>query len=224
MLGMELPLPSFYCSLSALLSCAAVAVGFHRQVFSVHDWSRNLRIRIAARLLCQGGVIAYPTEAVWGLGCDPLNRLAFQEILDLKQRPLAKGVILIASDIEQIRPYVGNMDDQCWQRIEKPGSRPTTWVVPAGPLAPSWITGNRQSLAVRITRHGVAAGLCRAFGGALVSTSANPGGLPPARNALKVRCYFGDRLAAIAPGNVGAANRPSEIRDIQTGQILRPGG
>ncbi|KJS09351.1 MAG: tRNA threonylcarbamoyladenosine biosynthesis protein RimN [Gammaproteobacteria bacterium BRH_c0] len=187
------------------------------------NWARHPRIQRAAAVIRSGGVVAYPTEAVWGLGCDPLNRGAMDEILRLKGRAERKGVILIASSADQARPFVGDLTDTEWDRLVQPMPSPVTWVVPASDYAPVWITGGRATLALRITRHPVAAALCRAFGAPLVSTSANPQGLPPARNALKVRCYFAEQLADITPGAVGAATRPSQIRDIRSGQILRPG-
>lgn len=187
------------------------------------NWARHPRIQRAAAVIRSGGVVAYPTEAVWGLGCDPLNREAMDEILRLKGRAERKGVILIASSADQARPFVGDLTDTEWDRLVQPPPSPVTWVVPASDCAPVWITGGRTTLALRITRHPVAAALCQAFGAPLVSTSANPQGLPPARNALKVRCYFAEQLADITPGAVGAATRPSQIRDIRSGQILRPG-
>jgi L-threonylcarbamoyladenylate synthase len=188
------------------------------------DWSRNPRIRRAADRLRRGGVVAYPTEAVWGLGCDPLNEAAFRRLLTLKSRPLAKGVILISADRDSLAPYIGPLTVGQWQRLRAVEGRPVTWVVPAGAKTPAWLTGGRSTLAVRVTDHPVAAGLCRAFGGPLVSTSANPGGREPARSSLRVRLYFDDLLDDLVPGLTGGGTRPSEIRDIDTGKVFRPGG
>lgn len=187
------------------------------------DWTRHPRILRAAAIIHDGGVVAYPTEAVWGLGCDPLCRDAMDEILRLKGRPERKGVILIAANVDQVRAFVGDLTEEEWRRLLQPLSVPVTWVVPASDFAPGWVTGGRATLALRITRHPVAAALCQASGTPLVSTSANPQGLLPARNALKVRSYFGAQLAYITPGAVGKAAKPSEIRDIRSGEILRPG-
>lgn len=187
------------------------------------NWTRHPRILRAAAIIRDGSVVAYPTEAVWGLGCDPLNREAMDEILRLKGRPERKGVILIAANGDQVQPFVGDLTEEEWRRLLQPLPVPVTWVVPASDFAPTWITGGRATLALRITRHPVASALCQAFGAPLVSTSANPQGLPPARNALKVRSYFGEQLGDITPGVVGKAARPSEIRDIRSGEILRPG-
>ena len=187
-------------------------------------WLNHPRLRRAALAIRAGGVVAYPTEAVWGLGCDPLNAEAVDTILDLKGRKMAKGVILIAADLAQALPFVAPLTPGDCERLVRPGPGPVTWVVPASALAPVLITGGRDTLALRITGHPVAAAQCRLAGMPLVSPSANPQGLPPARCAMKVHRYFGDRLADITPGTVGRAAKPSEIRDIRTGAILRPGG
>ena len=183
----------------------------------------NFRINGAVATLRSGGVIAYPTEAVWGLGCDPLNSRAFAALLGLKQRALSKGVILIAADISQLQPYLGEMTSEDRARLSMPRANPTTWIVPASRFAPAWITGGRKTLAVRVTSHPLSAALCKAFGGPIVSTSANKQGKPPATTALKVRCYFPGDQVFVVPGALGGATKPSEIRDIKTGEVLRPG-
>lgn len=188
------------------------------------NWVPRTRITLAAHWLHAGGVAAYPTEAVWGLGCDPLNADAMATLLELKGRPVAKGVILIAASGSQLLPFMGALTDEEYRRLEDERPRPTTWVVPASRQAPDWITGDRPTLAVRVTRHPIAAALCRAFGGPLVSTSANPAGLPPARTALAVRRYFRSARLHFVPGSVGGAGKPSEIRDLRTDRVLRTGG
>lgn len=187
------------------------------------NWLLSPRITLAAAALKSGAVIAYPTEAVWGLGCDPQNEQAVADILTLKRRPEAKGMILIAADATQLQSYLGHINAEEFARLNTATTIPTTWIVPAGRFAPKWITGSHTTLAVRITRHPLAAALCRAFGGPIVSTSANPHGLPPARSALKVRRYFRGSGLGIVPGPLGGASKPSEIRDLLTGKILRSG-
>ncbi len=186
------------------------------------DWSLNPRIRLLADTIAQGGVVAYPTEAVWGLGCNPFDEQAVMRILQLKNRPAEKGVILIAANIRQFEPFIDHLDDLQRQKLKNTWPGPITWLVPNNGLAPSWITGNFTSVALRVTGHPVAAGLCRAFGGPIVSTSCNPAGRPPARNIHQVRRYFGSGLDGVSNGTVGKSNNPSEIRDLVTGQIMRP--
>lgn len=175
----------------------------------------------AVRTLRAGGVIAYPTEAVFGLGCDPFNPQAVLRLLELKRRPMEKGLILIAADIDQLAPFMAPLSaaDHAHLKASWPG--PNTWLVPARPETPAWLRGAHHTLAVRVTAHPVASALCQAAGHALVSTSANPAGRPPARSALQVRRYFADRLDAIVTGALGTEPRPTAIRDLRTGKTVR---
>lgn len=179
-------------------------------------------LRAARRRLHQGGILAYPTEAVYGLGCDPLNATAVLRLLELKQRPIDAGLILIAAEFAQLEPFVQPLSSALRRRIFASWPGPVTWLLPARPGVPIWLRGAHATLAVRITAHAGSRALCGAFGGALISTSANPRGHPPARSALQVRRYFGDTLA-ILPGPLGTGARPSEIRDAVTGETLRKG-
>lgn len=188
--------------------------------------ANNPRIQWAAHRLREGCVAAYPTEAVWGLGCDPWNRTAVAQVLALKGRAVGKGLILIAAHGATLEPYLEGLSGEDRNRMAVTWPGPVTWLVPDNGVAPPWITGGRATLAVRVTAHPVAAALCRAFGGALVSTSANPQGRPAATTAAKVRSYFGRRGGRgliYAPGRIGTARRPSEIRDLRTGAVVRPG-
>ena len=169
-----------------------------------------------------GGVIAYPTEAVYGLGCQPANIIAVERILNLKNRPCEKGLIIIAASIEQLDPYISIAGIPRSREILESWPGPVTWVVPARPGVPRWIRGDSKSVAVRVCAHPPTRNLCM-LTGPLVSTSANPGGYPPARTALKVRIYFGQAVDYILPGNTGSSRKPTEIRDAMTGEILRPG-
>ncbi len=183
------------------------------------------RLLQAVRHLRRGGVIAYPTEGVFGLGCDPLNERAVAEILALKGRAASKGLILIAADFEQLLPFVSALPASVLERILASWPGPVTWILPAAPRVPTWLTGGRTSLACRVTDHPVAARLCRAFGRPLVSTSANLSGRPPAKSRLQVRRYFarlGDRVLVI-PGPLGRLEGPTPIYDALTGRCLRPG-
>ena len=186
------------------------------------NWSINPRVRLAGQLLRQGGVVAYPTEAVWGLGCNPFNLDAVERLLDLKQRPMEKGLILIAANIQQLEPFIYHLDDLQRQRLKNTWPGPNTWLVPVNDMVPYWLSGHFNSIALRVTAHPVAAGLCRAFGGPLVSTSCNPQGRAPARSIHEVNRYFGGELDAITSGQVGKRANPSCIRDLLTGEILRP--
>jgi L-threonylcarbamoyladenylate synthase len=186
-------------------------------------------LREAARTVSGGGVIAYPTEAVFGLGCDPLDPDAVLRILDIKGREMTKGLILIAADFDALRPYVEPLPAGRMAEIAATWPGPNTWLLPARPETPRWLTGAHDTLAVRVTGHPVAAALCRAcarYGshigsGALVSTSANRSDLDPARTALAVRRQLGNLPDLIVAGRCGSHPRPSTIRDGGTGRILR---
>ena len=187
------------------------------------DWVSHPQICRAAALLKQQAVVAYPTESVWGLGCDPQSASAVEKILQLKKRNVEKGLILIADSIERFEPFLAGLDKEHLQRFREPTAKPTTWLVPNNDSAPLWITGGRDTLALRITTHPVAAALCKILGAPLVSTSANPQGLPAAKSALEVESYFGAAIDAQAPGHVGDALNPSEIRYLISGEIVRAG-
>lgn len=182
------------------------------------DW----QLHCARRTVAAGGVVAYPTEAVWGLGCDPWNQAAVERILTLKQRPVEKGVILVAASVAQVRflldPLPVALQEQALQHW--PG--PVTCLLPdVRHQIPRWVRGRHDSIAVRVSGHPVVRALCEAVGHPLVSTSCNPAGRPPARHAWQVRKYFGDQLDWLVPGALGGNRQPSRILDIATGQRLR---
>lgn len=179
------------------------------------------QIRQAARQIRQGGIVAYPTEAVYGLGCDPTNAVAVQRILQLKGRPKAKGLILIAADFQQLHPFLGDLSSLNLTPAFSSWPGPQTWLLPAAKNTPAWLCGQHATLAVRVTAHPLAAALCRCCHLPLVSTSANPSGRPPVRTALGVRRYFDDQLDQILAGTVGRSSRPTPIRDLQTGNLIR---
>lgn len=166
-----------------------------------------------------GGVVAYPTEGVFGLGCMPDDADAVIRVLTIKQRSPAAGLILIASDIAQLAGWIELPDK--FTTLASSLSNPVTWVVPAAAGVPYWILGRHVKLAVRITRHPVAAALCEAVDSPLVSTSANVAGHPPACNVFVVRRTLGHLVDCIVPGSCGPSRGPSEIRDLETGKILR---
>jgi L-threonylcarbamoyladenylate synthase len=170
-----------------------------------------------------GQIVAYPTEAVFGLGCDPGNEAAVRRLLSIKQRPLAKGLILIGADFHQLAPFVKPLDNAQRASLDATWPGPVTWLLPARDRVPLWLRGHHDTIAVRVTAHPPAALLCQAWGGALVSTSANLSGRPPARTPLAVRRQLGARVDCIVPEPVGGGARPSEIRDLSSGRVVRVG-
>jgi len=181
----------------------------------------RLHLDLACHALAAGGVIAYPTEGVWGLGCEPLNSHACARILMLKRRAAAKGFILIASEFAQVEPFLASVPRAKLARVLKDWPGPVTWLLPAASWVPAHLTGGRATLAIRVTAHAAAAALCARYGGPIVSTSANASGRSPARTALQVQRQFGARLDYVLPGALGGLSKPTPIRDLASGKAVR---
>ncbi|MEY1660602.1 L-threonylcarbamoyladenylate synthase [Alcanivorax sp. REN37] len=183
------------------------------------------RLRVAtlpsvARWVRDGGVVAYPTEAVYGLGCDPLCEAAVLRILALKQRPVEKGLILLAGSVEQLLPFIDvSTAEQARMAARWPG--PVSWVVPASARVPAWVRGAHTTVAVRVSGHPLARELALAAGTPLVSTSANLAGQPSLRDADSVLQQLGDGLDAVLGGECDSTAKPSTIVDLHTGAVLR---
>jgi len=180
----------------------------------------SLHLRLAARAVHRGGIIAYPTEGVFGLGCDPLDPDAVFRLLELKHRAVEKGLILIAGRFAQISTYLEPLSAPQRRKVLAAWPGPVTWLLPARPETPWWLTGDHDTLAVRVTAHPLAAALCEAVGGPLVSTSANPTGRRPARTPLQVQRMFGSGVDFILHGATGGRHGPSEIRRLD-GAVVR---
>lgn len=177
----------------------------------------------AIAALKQGELIAYPTEAVFGVGCDPDSESAVHKLLELKQRPIEKGLILVAASPDQLAAYVDFNALTAEQRnvvlASWPG--PNTWVMPKKAATPCWLTGKFDSLAVRVSAHPQVQALCRAYGKPVVSTSANLTGSPPCRTRSEAALALGNKLAAIIEGEVDMSANPTQIRDAKSGQVIR---
>lgn len=171
--------------------------------------------------LKQGHVIAYPTEAVFGLGCDPDNIDAVSRILQIKHRALDKGFILIGANWEQIEPLITYVRPDLLTQAFETWPGPVTWLFPASKQVPSWIRGNHQSVAVRITAHPIAKKLCEGFGGPIISTSCNKSGDPPARDIRTIELTLHDTVDCVINGPLGGRFKPTEIRDVLTGEVIR---
>ena len=181
----------------------------------------RLHLDLACHALAGGGVIAYPTEAVWGLGCEPLNAHACRRILSLKRRTRGKGFILIAADFAQAEPFLATLPRAKLKTALATWPGPVTWLLPAASWVPGYLTGARKTLAIRVTAHPLARALCDQYGGPIVSTSANVSGRAPARTALQVQRQFGSRVDYVLPGALGALRRPTPIRDLASGKWVR---
>lgn len=180
------------------------------------DWRKSL----IAHLLLRDGVIAYPTEGVWGLGCLPGSLAGTKRILSLKRRSWRAGLLLVAADIEQFEPYLVGLDEKYRQELEVNWPGPITYLVPDNGTAPAWIVGQHSTLGLRVSNHPIVRQLCQRVG-PLVSTSANITSRPSALSALKVRQYFGDAVDHVVPGHLGRQVGPSTIRMLESGETLR---
>jgi L-threonylcarbamoyladenylate synthase len=185
------------------------------RVFNIEE------VDAAAALLREGGVLAYPTEGVYGLGCDPYDRAAFDRIFAMKRRPPEQGVLLIAADFEQIRNWIENVPQAALERVRASWPGAHTFIFPRSSRVPEWIAGGHAGVALRVTAHAPSAALCRAFGGPIVSTSANRHGEPPARSAADIHAAFGDEPDGVLDAPLGELDRPSPITDAVTGAIIR---
>lgn len=178
-------------------------------------------IRQAASRVLAGDIIAYPTEAVYGLGCNPYDGQAVIRLLQIKQRSLRQGVILIGSAFEQFGDFIRPLDQASHEKIMARWPGPVTWLLPASQDCPRWLCGEHDTVAVRVTAHALSRRLCHACDLPLVSTSANKHGRPAARSALQVRLRLGREIDLIIPGPVSGDSNPSEIRDVRTDVRLR---
>ncbi len=182
-------------------------------------WALNRFLRAVSN----GAVFAYPTDTVWGLGCHPLIAGAVLRLLRIKQRPPDKGLILLASRLELCLPFLAAGEKQL-QPLRQPAERPTSWLVPASDFCPPWIRGTHATVAIRITDHPLVAKICTRIEAPVVSTSANRSGRATARSALLVHRQFGEDLDFIVSGYNTGGNRPSEIKSLADGRLLRSAG
>lgn len=174
----------------------------------------------AARIVRSGGVVAYPTESVYGLGCDPFNDAALARLLQMKQRAPEKGLILIGSEVAQLRPYLA-INDQQADFLQQQWPAPLTYLVPVNDRVPALVRGKHATVAVRVPDHPIARALCTQLGGPLISTSANVSGRPAARNPFQVARQLGEQVDFIVSGVCDRAARPSKIIDLATGRVIR---
>ncbi|AJY52165.1 L-threonylcarbamoyladenylate synthase [Halomonas sp. KO116] len=175
----------------------------------------------AINALREGGVIACPTEAVWGLSCDPENDEALAHLMRMKERDPAKGVILVAASIEQFQPWLSQLPLAMHAPLAASWPGPNTWLVPDNGRSHGLVRGAHERVALRVTDHPLMKALCEAFGGPLVSTSANRSGEPPAMSAAEITSIFSDEVAYVVKGELGGNAKPSTIRDLATGKVMR---
>lgn len=182
----------------------------------------NPSVAQACQHLRAGDVIAYPTEAVWGLGCDPHNEKAVHRVLTLKNREVEKGLILVAADQTQISELLKPLQPEQLRHLDETWPGPVTWLIPdPSQLIPDWVRGEHDTVAIRVSAHPLVQALCKEFGGPIVSTSANLAGQPEIRSRSTLQETFSTSIDYVVDGELGESDRPSEIRDLRTGNVLR---
>ena len=181
----------------------------------------NENFSAAITALQSGGVIAFPTESVFSLGCDPFNHDAVTKVLQLKQRPIDKGFILIAADWSQVDHLVHTIPPQALARVLATWPGPVTWTFPCTDEVPEWVRGAHDTVAIRITDHPICANLCIQSGGPIISTSANVNGEAPATDELALNLVFPEGIDCLVPGKLGGRSAPTPILDAVTGEVYR---
>ena len=176
---------------------------------------------MAASAVLNGGVIAYPTEAVYGLGCNPYDAQAVMRLLQIKNRDVSQGLILLGRSFHDFSDFILESDELIHNAMQSGKIEPTTWLMPASQDCPEWIRGKHKTVAVRVTDHKQCRQLCDQIGSAIVSTSANRSGHPAVRTAVKVRQEFNDELDYILVGATGGRQQPSRIIDAVSGKVFR---
>ena len=183
------------------------------------------RIKEATAVLKNGGIIVYPTETVYGIGCDPFNMDAYEKVRGLKKRLDNKSYLLLASSLSQVEECAGELEaiprrlaDVFW-----PG--PLTMVIKPSNQVPAYLLGVSNGIAFRVTSHPVAASLAREFGHPIISTSANITGQSPIITYEKALSVFGDRADLVIENSERLQGTPSTVIDLTSHypQILREG-
>ena len=183
----------------------------------------QLSIHTACQSIRRGHIVAYPTEAVYGLGCDPLNEDAVRRLMHIKQRPATHGFILIADDFAVLNSYCGTIPEHRQQLVMASWPGPHTWVYPKSKQCPDWLCGAFNSIAVRVSAHPVVRALCAACGQALVSSSANQHGKAALKTSKEVMDVFAGLIDGVVEGELGDQAKPTAIRDALSGETLRAG-
>ncbi len=174
------------------------------------------------KAILQGAIFAYPTDTIWGLGCHPLLTHSVTRILEIKQRPVEKGLILLGSSLDLFEPYIGD-DITCEQvaLLSKTTGHPVTWLVPASDHCPAWIRGHFPSVAIRITNHPLVGKICAQIRSPIVSTSANRVGSTTVRNVWQAHQQFIEQVDFIVSGFGPGTNCASEIKSLESGHTVR---
>ncbi len=181
----------------------------------------KLPIKQAVKVLKNGGLIAYPTEGVFGIGCDPLQLSALQRVIEIKQRDASKGLIIVSAEFSHLENFIEPLDLLTRERLLATWPGAVTWIVRAKPTLPELLTGGRETIAVRVSQHPVIVSLSQEFGGPIVSTSANYSGQPACTTATAVRQALGEKIDLLLDAPVGGQQGATPIFDAASGNRLR---
>lgn len=184
----------------------------------------GLNIDAAVAAIKLGQIIAYPTEGVYGLGCDPFNEAAVRQLCALKQRPLSKGLILVASQWLHVHALIDTKrtPSHVITQLEQHWPDATTYLLPANTKVPHWVRGDHTQVAIRLSQHDSIQQLCNRLNHPLVSTSANLSGSPTLQTAAAISQQFESAIAGVLSGRLGGNVNPSSIVDAVSGQLIRP--
>jgi L-threonylcarbamoyladenylate synthase len=166
----------------------------------------------AIQTLKSGGVLLYPSDTIWGLGCDVRNDQAIDKILELKNRPASKGLIVLISKMEQLSEYVEQVPDLAWDLVEF-AEDPLTIIYPKGKNVSPSLLGPDGSIAIRLVKDEFCKGLIYRYQRAIVSTSANLSGELSPLNFAGIALSIVDGVDYVLknPAGEGAAKKASKI-------------
>ncbi|MEE3003380.1 MAG: L-threonylcarbamoyladenylate synthase [Pseudomonadota bacterium] len=181
----------------------------------------KIEIEKAILALQREQVIAYPTESMYGLGCDIYSQDALLRIIKLKKRDASKGLIVVAANWQQVENLTEKLPESDYREIFNTWPGATTWVFPAKSEVPQLVTGSKKTIAIRISSNPFVQELCKGFKGPIISTSANIQGHPPAISMQETFAVFGNKIDCYVPGKIGENKKASKIIDAQTKIVLR---
>jgi len=179
----------------------------------------DFSIRHAASIIRQGGVIAYPTDTIYGLGCNPFNPDAIELINHIKQRPLDKQFILLASHLDQVKSLIQLSNAQ--EQTITQSTQATSWIIKADKKTPLWLIDKNHTVTIRISSHSNVKRLCNILGHPIISTSANISGKTPARNALDLHKYFHHLVDKILVSDQKQSSKSSKIIRLCDNHVIR---
>jgi L-threonylcarbamoyladenylate synthase len=181
-------------------------------------------IEEAADLLKQGHIIAFPTDTLYGVGVDPFNSAAIEQLYQVKERVADKGIPILLADISDLEKVAQDISNLAQSLIEQYWPGPLTLIVPRHPRLPAMLSPN-EGIAVRIPDHAISRAFIRAAGGIVATSSANHSGEQPARNAAEAYRVMNGQISAVLDGGSVQHGQGSTVLDCMSDppQVLREG-